>query len=198
MRVWSWRFEGKKRWRISWYCRVCTECGWFWWSCLFLCLEAFSAIIICWNMDFSSFCCCCMCGLMIITQKLIWFYIPHKRPHTKEKSQHEMFPWWHTAACTFRLYVMHIMLDRRDIPIYLGKSANMTWHKMMHYQNKLFSFKNLLYKVLMSIKHLVLTRDAFMHSRETMKSSRGRTEGLSLLLTVQACQWDKRCALQKQ
>lgn len=30
----------------------------------------------------------------------------------------------------FRLYVMHIHARQRQHPIYVGKSANMTWHKI--------------------------------------------------------------------
>lgn len=55
-------------------------------------------LLFCWKMDLFSFCCCGICGSMMIARKLIWFYIPHTRPHTKEKSQHDMFPWWRTAA----------------------------------------------------------------------------------------------------
>lgn len=137
-----------------------------------------------------------MCGLMIITQKLIWFYIPHKRPHTKEKSQHEMFPWWHTAACNVQTVCDAHTWNQH--PIYTGKSANMTWHKNDALSKQtVFIQVNLLYHRVNVYKHLVLDKRCTNALYETMKYSRGKIEGLSrnCSLTMEACQWDKWCAL---
>lgn len=82
------------------------------------------------------------------------------------------------------------MLDRDNIPFMVVNL--LTWHgiKMMHYQNK--SSKSI-------YNTSCLIWDALMRSLEAIQYSRARFEGLpcNCSLTVQACQWDKWCALQK-
>lgn len=178
---------------------MCTECGWFWWSCLFLCLEAFFCkLLFCWNMDFFFF-------LLLL---YVWLDDNHTETHLiLHSSQTPSYKWkitaWDVSMVTYSSMQRSdcmwctYMLDR---PTYLGKSANMTWHKNDALSKQtVFVQINLLYKSVNVYKTPRAWQE--MHSCTLEKQwslQEEELKGYHCSLTVQACQWDKRCALQKQ